>query len=165
MTGPLEPQPLVPAPAGPHLPHRQAPGPARLWWMGVHGGAGESTLAALSADGAPAEHAWPVAGTGQHTVVLVARTHHHGLTRARQAATEWASGQVPVRLLGLVLVPDGPGRTPKPLKELAALVAGAVPRLWHIPWVEAWRLAPASPETAPRAVRRVLAQTAQLMTA
>ena len=129
--------------------------------MGVHGGAGESTLAGLG-PGRAAEHAWPIGGSGPHCVVLVARTHHHGLTRARQAAIEWARGEVDVRLVGLALVADAPGRFPKPLRDLAHHVAGAVPRLWRIPWVDPWRMEAPDSETAPRAVTRMLAQAAAL---
>ncbi|SJZ61446.1 hypothetical protein SAMN02745673_00926 [Marinactinospora thermotolerans DSM 45154] len=162
-SGPQAPQPFVPAAPGPALPRHNASGPPALWWMGVHGGAGESTLAALSDGGRAAGGAWPIAGSGhQHAVVLVARTHHHGLERARQAAIEWAGGQPDVRLLGLALVADAPGRLPKPLRDLAALVAGGVPRVWHVPWVEAWRMEPAGPHNTPHAVRRLLAQTTAL---
>ena len=160
--GPQAPQPFIPPGPGPALPARHAPGPAQLWWMGVHGGAGETTLAALSPVGRAAEHAWPVTEFGQHAVVLVTRTHHYGLMGARQAAIEWARGEISVRLIGLTLVADAPGRIPKPLRDLTDLVVGAVPRIWNIPWVEAWRMAPADIQTAPRAVRRLLAETTAL---
>ncbi|MFW5421092.1 hypothetical protein J0910_31250 [Nocardiopsis sp. CNT-189] len=162
-TGAPAPQPLIPAPAGPALPRRSTPpGSGRLWWLGVHGGAGESTLAALSGT-AGAEHAWPVAETGRPAVVLVARTHLHGLERARQAATEWARGEVDVDLLGLALVADAPGRAPKALRDFSALVAGGLPRTWRIPWIEAWRAEPPEPSLLPRPVRRLLADTAALI--
>ena len=129
----------------------------------MHGGAGETTLAHLSRNGQAAEHAWPIVKTEQPTVVLVARTHYHGLMRVRQAATEWARGEVDARLLGLVFIASAPGRTPKPLREFAQLVAGAVPRVWRIPWVEAWQIAPADIQTAPRSLRRMLVDTESLI--
>lgn len=132
----------------------------RLWWVGVHGGAGESTLEQLLEGSRAAGHAWPVipADDGPPArVVLVARTHARGLRAAQLAATEWASGDVPVHLEGLVLLADAPGRLPKALKQFAQLVAGGVPQVWELPWVEPWRLGePVSAETAPKDVVRLL---------
>lgn len=56
--------------------------------------------------------------------MLVARTNARGLRAAQLAATEWASGDVPVHLEGLVLLADAPGRLPKALKQFVRLVAG-----------------------------------------
>ena len=132
----------------------------RLWWMGVHGGAGETTLEQLLEGSRAASHAWPVDGRHDDLaprVVLVARTNARGLRAAQLAATEWASGDVPVHLEGLVLVADAPGRLPKALKQFARLVAGGVPHVWELPWVEAWRVGePVSEDTAPKAVAQLL---------
>lgn len=137
-TGPTAPQPLVPAPdGGLRLFHPVRP--AWVWFIGAHGGAGETTLANLLPNSAAADHRWPACETPA-AVVLVARTSASGLLAARTAAQQWASKTSPrVHLLGLVLSPDAPGRLPKPLRELAEHVAGGVPRVWHLPWVEAWR--------------------------
>ena len=132
----------------------------RLWWMGVHGGAGETTLEQLLEGSRAASHAWPM--DSRHDglpprVVLVARTNARGLRAAQLAATEWASGDVPVHLEGLVLVADAPGRLPKPLKQFARLVGGGVPHVWELPWVEDWRVGePVSEDTAPKAVTQLL---------
>jgi hypothetical protein len=77
----------------------------------------------------------------ESAVVLVARTHAAGLAAAQAAARQWAAGEVPERieLLGLVAVADAPGRLPRSLRELLDLVAGGVPRMWRLPWVEALR--------------------------
>ncbi|MGW5880209.1 DUF6668 family protein [Nocardiopsis terrae] len=133
-----------------------------MWWYGVHGGAGESTLAEIG-HGRAAEHRWPQTAPQEPEphVVLVARTHHAGLMRAQQAAIEWASGQVRAQVIGLVLVPDAPGRCPRPLQELVTMIAGGLPRTWHLPWVRAWRSAPASTQTTPGAVARVLRAVAE----
>lgn len=132
----------------------------RLWWLGVHGGAGETTLAQLLEGSWETGHAWPQADPKQTElpdVILVARTNARGLRAAQLAAIEWASGSVAVRLHGLVLIADAPGRLPKPLKDFALVVAGGVPRVWRLPWVEAWRLGdPVCAETAPRAVTAFL---------
>ncbi|AWB88138.1 DUF6668 family protein [Mycetocola zhujimingii] len=132
------------------LPRRAAAWPASVWWLGVHGGAGESTLATLASGTRPADHAWPLpsANITAHHVVLVARTNYAGLTAAQRAATEWAAKTLPqgVSLAGLVLISDAPGRLPKPLREFEQVIAGGVPRVWRLPWVEGWRLAPPSPD-------------------
>jgi hypothetical protein len=110
------------------------------WWLGVHGGAGVSTLEQTVPGGRDANRAWPVA-LGNQPVVLVARSSAHGLGAAQSAAQQWASRMVTgIDLLGLVVVADAPGRRPRLLRDRLLLVAGAVPRLWEIPWVEPWRL-------------------------
>lgn len=159
-TGPVYPQSGVPAPdLVDQLPVREQRTTAELWWVGAHGGAGESSLAALVPDWVPAEHAWPKPpGQTAHRAVLVARSHMAGLRAVQAAATQWAAGLVPhVELLGLVVVADAPGRLPRPLREFAKLVGGGVPRTWYVPWVESWRLGepPALPD-APREVRRLV---------
>jgi uncharacterized protein DUF6668 len=158
----LGPQPgVIPPPPQSLARVTMAAATARVWWVGVHGGAGESTLARLMEGSSAAGHAWPVpatsAGSARPSVVLVARTHASGLRAAQAAATEWAAGDVPVRLLGLVLVADAPGRTPRPLRDLARLVVGGVPSAWHVPWHEPWRLGdPIDAASAPAAVRELL---------
>jgi len=143
------------------LPLRDQPSVATVWWLGVHGGAGESTLARLLVGSRSAEHAWPRPPATTYVptrVALVARSHASGLRAAQKAATHWAAGALPdVELLGLVVVADAPGRLPKPLRELAALVSGGVPQTWHVPWIESWRLGDDVPlEAAPREVRRLI---------
>lgn len=133
---PTAPQGGVPAPAE-GLPIRRQTRSAPLWWVGAHGGAGESTLAAAVEGSAGGGHAWPATAGGSPRVVLVARTHASGLRAAQLAATQWASGSVPeVELLGLVLVADAPGRLPRELRDLTRLVAGGVPHVWNVPWLE-----------------------------
>jgi Family of unknown function (DUF6668) len=125
------------------LPIRQVPagmgGP--LWWLGCHGGAGSSTLT-LAVGGWDGGRYWPVVeGPAIVNVVLVARTHVSGLRAAQAAARQWACGALPtVRLLGLAVIADAPGRRPKPLRDLLDLLSGGLPRVWDLPWVEALRL-------------------------
>jgi len=137
-----------------------------VWWVGVHGGAGESTLEQLFVGSRASDHSWPETATGvaPASVVLVARTHAHGLGAAQSAIREWAAGEVEVLLLGLVLIADAPGRLPRPLARLASLVCGGVPAAWSLPWIEAWRLGePPAPDNAPRVARRLLVDL-QVMT-
>ncbi|WP_446047471.1 DUF6668 family protein [Streptomyces olivaceus] len=123
------------------LPARSRPDEEHAWWwMGVHGGAGVTTLRLAVPGGGDAGRAWPASARSQ-PVVLVARSSAYGIECAQNAARQWASGMVTgVDLLGLVVVADAPGRRPRILQNLVRLVAGAVPRLWEIPWVEPWRL-------------------------
>ena len=132
---------------------------AAVWWLGAHGGAGESTLEELFSGSRAADHSWPLTGANvaPARVVLVARTHAHGLRAAQSAIREWAAGDAHVLLLGLVLIADAPGRLPHGLRQLADLIAGGVPAVWSIPWIEAWRVGePPAPHNAPKVVRRLL---------
>lgn len=157
-TGAAAPQSGVPAPR----PDTRLPvakkRPAALWVVGVHGGAGESTLASLSPDWRAAGHVWPHVSGVKAQVVLVARTNAKGLKAAQTAAIQWASGHAPdIDLLGLVVIHDAPGRLPRELRDLLQVVSGGVPRTWSVPWVEAWRFdGEISANTAPRDVRRVI---------
>jgi len=161
--GASEPQAGVAVPdTADRLPRWLQTQPATVWWLGAHGGAGESTLSALAAGSRPAQHGWPIPDTvgTVHRVVLVARTNWGGLTAAQRAATEWASGVLGegVQLGGLVLIADAPGRLPKPLRDLHQVISGGVPRVWTLPWVDAWRLGPVEPSTfLPKEFRALLA--------
>ncbi len=147
MTTPANPW-LTPDPAPLPVP---APEPAVIvpadtrpvFVRGAHGGAGASTLAHL----VPGllESVRPVAG-GQR-VVLVCRSHANGLVRAQSLLAAWAQTPgTPVRVEGLVVNADAPGRLPRPLRHVVDLLSGAVPHVWTVPWVEAWRLSPDAPE-------------------
>ncbi len=144
------PQDGVPVPdQADRLPQRKTPHGATVWWLGVTGGAGESTLASLARGSRSADHAWPIPENRGSLcrVVLVARTNYAGLAAAQRAAIEWASGVLgdAVRVDGLVLIPDMPGRMPKELRHLAQVVSGGLPHTWSLPWVDAWRFGPLDP--------------------
>jgi len=111
--------------------------------LGAHGGSGVSSLlrARLDQVAVDAGRRWPQTGA----VVLVARTSTSGLEWARDLARQHASGLAgDVELLGLVLVPDAPGRLPARTTGLCDLITGAFPRTWHLPWLEQWRIAAAT---------------------
>lgn len=138
---------------------------ARWWWVGCHGGAGVTTLhAAVGASSGDAGRYWPVPASAgpRHPVVLVARSSAAGLQAAQTAARQWASGQVPATLLGLVVVADAPGSLPRPLRDLQRLVAGGVPRCWSVPWVEPWRLGEPPAHHLPRELQRATRELAHL---
>jgi len=159
-TGPRVPQHGVPAPDRvdqlPTYSHARA---ADLWWLGAHGGAGESSLSALVPEWPAAGHGWPrTPGVKRARVVVAARSNMRGLRAAQLAATQWAAGLVPhAQVVGLVIVADAPGRLPRALRDFSQLVAGGFPRAWNVPWIEPWRLGD-SPDlaTAPREVRRLV---------
>jgi len=167
------PQPVDMTPRGPSAPQHGVSAPAEdqrlpkfaiaaadtLWWVGVHGGSGESTMSQLLPGTRAAGHRWPIPPPPVPTpVVLVARTHGAGLRAAQRAAIEWASGVVQgVAVLGLVLIADAPGRLPRVLDDFADIVGGGVPRVWDIPWIEEWRRGEdPTPENTPDEVFEVL---------
>jgi hypothetical protein len=131
---------MVEPDAADRLARRTMTGSAKLWTIGAHGGAGESKMADLLG-ARPTDHCWPVLQDGSKPrVLLVCRADMRGLTAARSTLTQWASGAAPeVDLLGLAVLADAPGKTPKALRDFAAIVGGGAPRIWTLPWVEAWR--------------------------
>ena len=167
-TGPTAPQRGVTAPDQvDQLPTAVFQAPAPLWWVGTHGGAGESSLASLMPGWRGSRRAWPSVPSerGRAKTVLVARSNVRGLRAAQSAATQWAAGLAPdVDVVGLVVVADAPGRLPRALRELHQLVAGGVPRTWSVPWIEAWRLGePIALASAPREIRRLVDDLRELL--
>lgn len=132
---------MVEPDAADRLGRRALSGSAAVWITGAHGGAGESRIADLLDGARVTDHCWPVLQDGSTPrVLLVCRSDMRGLTTARSALTQWVSGAAPeLDLLGLAVLADAPGRTPKALRDFAAIVGGGAPRLWILPWVEAWR--------------------------
>jgi hypothetical protein len=140
------------------------PGTRLAWcWLGAHGGAGVTTLAAAADAGIEASRLLP----GPHLiaplpVVVVTRGHASGLVRAQEIAAQadlqgFTVSARPARVVGLALVADAPGHLPKPLAELRHLVAGGYLKVWPVPWVEAWRLGdPPNELNTPNEVRRML---------
>lgn len=103
----------------------------------AHHGAGVSALAAATGfrDTEESPHA---ATHPQALRLLVARTHHAGLEATRHALAGTRTTGAFARLL---LVPDAPGKLPKPLADQVTVIAGPTPTT-AVPWVEAWRWAP-----------------------
>ena len=130
---------MVEPDAADRLASRTVSGSAALWVTGAHGGSGESRIADLIDGARITDHCWPVLHDGSKPrVLLVCRADMRGLTAARSALTQWASGAAPaVDLLGLAVLADAPGKTPKALRDFAVIVGGGAPRLWTLPWVEA----------------------------
>jgi hypothetical protein len=108
----------------------------KYWILGAHGGAGESTLAALDPNAKAAGHAWPVSSHIQD-VVVIAREHKAGIRAAQCAGQHWGSGSLPwVRVIALVTIPSHPGKLHKDLAKYLDHVAGGFPihlRMgWHL---------------------------------
>jgi hypothetical protein len=152
--------PSAPARRLPHHLPKAADAGVEWWLVGAHGGAGVSTLIRAGASASDSGTAWPVPAD-QFTagVVVVARGSAYGLEWARDVARQHAAGAAPagVRLLGLAVVADAPGRRPAALRRLLTLVSGGYPRTWPVDWVEQWRQSGHSdPLTVPRSVRSTL---------
>jgi hypothetical protein len=157
---------MVEPDAADRLGHRTVSGSAALWITGAHGGAGESRIADLLPGARATDHCWPILQDGtKPRVLLVCRTDMRGLTAARSALTQWASGAAPeLELLGLAILADAPGKTPRPLRDFAAIVGGGAPRFWTLPWVEAWRHGDSTTPPPAREYQRFITDLAALAT-
>ncbi|MEY9993458.1 hypothetical protein ABIE67_005490 [Streptomyces sp. V4I8] len=113
--------------------------PRRFSWVGVHGGAGVSTLATVYG-GHDCGRAWP-GPADPRSVLLVARTHAAGLAAALGALEAFRRGEAPhgLDLDAVVLVADAPGRLPRPLAERVKVIESVID-VYRVPWVPAWRL-------------------------
>lgn len=115
------------------------PAPA-VWLVGAHGGAGVTTLSRILAPMGDAGGAWP-AGEENPFCALVCRSTTTGLERAHQAALQARAGQAGDSvLLGIIIVDDAPGKTPKTLAQKISVISEHF-RIWRIPYLEQVRLA------------------------
>ncbi|MBN9748644.1 hypothetical protein DMP23_47550 [Amycolatopsis sp. A1MSW2902] len=113
--------------------------------VGLHGGAGATTVAGLLGQGVVdcgvgLDWLW----TPSAPVLLVARTHGHGLDLVRRTGQQWASGGLnQIRILGLVLVADLPnlGAQKRPAESASRIF----PVTWRLDWEEELRLNPGPP--------------------
>jgi hypothetical protein len=134
----LRPPVAGPDQGGPEPAHDRAAA-RRFSWVGTHGGAGVSTLAAVYG-GHDSGRAWPGAGAPP-SVLLVARTHAAGLDAVAGAVEAFRRGQAPpeLDLDAVVLVADAPGRLPRPLAQRVKSLESVID-VYRVPWVPAWRL-------------------------
>lgn len=159
---PVPPPTATPGSELPAWPQVQVVGAPSVCVMGLHGGAGASTVTALlGPDALEVGTAWPVPGGWARPlpvlrVLAVARTHYRGLQAATDLAQAWAARSLTGALLvGLVLVDDAPDLTTAQRKT-ARRLGRMTPHGWHLPWQEAWRLAAPELPNAPIRVRRVV---------
>lgn len=125
--------------------------------MGLHGGAGATTVAGLlGEDVAESGRSWPRPPEGSRLGVLaVCRSHWRGLEAADQFTQQWAAGMLPdATLLGLLIVDDGPSLAEGQKKAMKRLLK-RTPRGYHIPWVEAWRHASPDQGRIPARITRM----------
>lgn len=112
-----------------------------VWLVGAHGGAGVSTLAHAIAPAGDAGMVWPQ-GESSQACVVVCRSTAMGLDAAHDALIQASyDPDVAVDVLGLVVVADAPGRTPKALEQKITVISSVAARVWRVPYLEAWRLA------------------------
>lgn len=175
VTGPSRPPGGVPALA-PHRRLARTPASAQvgLHWTGAHGGAGVDTLTSLITGSASLGRAWPLLPRGAAPTVLVARTSYLALRALQDALTDWAwrdpAGGRPslpsVALVGVAVIADAPGKLPRDLRKFAEIVTSGAPRVWELPWVEAWRCGGRPDlDTAPGQYRRLAADLVDLVPA
>ncbi|MFE9576433.1 hypothetical protein ACFYO1_08635 [Nocardia sp. NPDC006044] len=131
---------------------RPVPGVGRaplVWVMGVHGGAGASSLAHVLAPAADSSRRWPgVYDRESPFVVLVARETIAGLTRAHDLLRQHHSGFAgSCEVLGLITVAARPGRLPAEIRRYRDVVGSLAGQLWQVPWYEEWTLV--EPEKLP----------------
>ncbi|MBL1076712.1 hypothetical protein JK358_20140 [Nocardia sp. 2] len=138
---------VVPPPEARRAPiwDRPVPGAGRaplVWLLGVHGGAGASTLAHVLAPAADSYRRWPgVFDRESPFVVLVARETISGLTRAHDLLRQHHAGLAgPCDVLGLVTVAARPGRIPAEIRRYRDVVGSLAGQVWQLPWHEEWTL-------------------------
>ncbi|MFI6929870.1 DUF6668 family protein [Streptomyces sp. NPDC050287] len=135
--GPVPPE--LAQPSVPSAPSALSATPRRHSFVGVHGGAGTTTLATVYG-GHDCGRSWP--GPAEpRSILLVARTHASGLDAVLHALDLFRHGGAPpgLDLDGVALVADAPGRLPRPLAQRIKMIESAID-VYRVPWVNAWRL-------------------------
>ncbi|MFI1912231.1 hypothetical protein [Nocardia sp. NPDC020380] len=149
-----EPQPLPTAVPPVPMWHRAVPNspprPPLVWLVGVHGGAGVSSLAASLSWAGDAGQRWPAriglaADMDSPLVVLVARTNMRGLNALQRALIAHRQHATPAGSLvvGVVTVADVARPLPIPVAERRDEAEGLAfelgARTWRLGWLEQWR--------------------------
>ncbi|MFI5934080.1 DUF6668 family protein [Actinoplanes sp. NPDC051494] len=151
--------------AGPAHPDRVGAGrlaPRGAAWVAAHGGSGATTLARVLG-GADIGSRWPRTDRGEPArVLLVARTHAHGLEAASHTLNAMREGRHPagMELVAVVLVADAPGSLPRPLVNRIRLLRSVAP-VHRIPWIAQWRLGE-QPARLPGQIERLGRQLQEL---
>lgn len=110
-----------------------------VWLVGAHGGAGVTSLAHAIAPFGDAGRQWPAHDEHPWTII-VARTTRDGIEVAHDAALQAQAGNCgDCRVLGVVLVADAPGKTPKAVEQRITVLERVVPTIWRVDYQPAWR--------------------------
>lgn len=163
LDGPATPETVAaPAPTSPPWPQQEVTDLAPVMVMGLHGGAGASTVATLLGDSAvDVGQGWPLAGgwtrpRPELNVVAVCRNHQRGIEAGIEFAKQWANDGLPAsRLLGILIVDDGP-KLLEAQKKATRKLGQMTPHGWHLPWVEEWRVTSPDTERLPRRIRQTM---------
>lgn len=109
------------------------------WAVGSHGGAGASTLARVIAPMADAGGQWPACEQHRFCVV-VCRSTWTGLDAAHSAVLQSQAGDTGgCEVLGVVIIADAPGRTPKPLVQREKVLEDLT-HVWRVPYLPDFRV-------------------------
>ncbi|MFI6244390.1 hypothetical protein ACIBEF_31535 [Micromonospora sp. NPDC050795] len=125
-----------------------------IGWIGAHGGAGGTTLTRLLG-GTDIGCRWPDARIGEPAqVMLTGRTNLDGLRAVSRALRALQEGRHPagMRLLGVVLVADAPGRLPAALTGRIRMMRSVAP-VHRVPWIPSLRLGEAPRQLPKQLVR------------
>lgn len=105
-----------------------------VWAVGAHGGAGASTLAQVLAPVGDAGARWP-AHDEFGLCVVVCRSTRTGLDAAQSAVLQAQSGHAgSCEVLGVVIVADAPGKTPKSLRHRESVLE-ELTTVWRVPYL------------------------------
>ena len=109
-----------------------------IWAVAAHGGAGASTLAKVLAPVGDAGQQWPVLDEFPFCVV-VCRSTRSGLDAAHLVVLQAHSGHAgSCQVLGVVVIADAPGKTPKSLVRREKLIEDLT-TVWRVPYIPGFR--------------------------
>ncbi|TVS26968.1 DUF6668 family protein [Corynebacterium sanguinis] len=109
-----------------------------VWLVGAHGGAGVTSLSKVLAPCGDAGQQWPDQDESPWCVI-VARATRTGVEAAHDVALQAQVGKNGrCRVIGVILVADAPGKTPKAVEQRATVIGKVVPNIWHVPYFSEW---------------------------
>ena len=113
--------------------------PPVAWFVGAHGGSGASTLAHVFAPMGDADKQWPT--HDEHPMcVVVCRSTKSGLDAAQSAVLQAKSDNAGnCTVLGVVIVADAPGKTPKALRQRETVLEDLT-TIWRVPYIAGIRV-------------------------
>ena len=168
---PAPPGIFVPRPTGDTTPVvTWRPGGRHLFtWVGAHGGAGATSMACGSGQGAELTKAWPSTELGWPVpAVIVCRSNTAGLDAAARLIQEASSGHIDqvenIDVIALTVTADSPGRLPKMLRHRLHELSGLVQTVLEVPWIGQWRETPYTPDPVVVSIAERISQEIQQRT-